>query len=136
MVQLLRKVCGVTFMSSPDASVQACTIRRNDIPVSGHQSTHTDTHAGHYEHKHEVVFCVRKAISGAVFRSDYPENPQNFGEALRRARMDAGLQIKELASELGVNETSVINWETKGVKPRGWRMEAVRDRFGEVISFA
>jgi len=33
--------------------------------------------------------------------------------------MDAGLQIKYLARMLGVNEGSIINWETRGMRPRG-----------------
>jgi len=32
-----------------------------------------------------------------IFNKDYPTNPNSFGEKLRRCRMDAGLQIKELA---------------------------------------
>ena len=42
--------------------------------------------------------------------------------------MDAGLQIKELAEMIGVNEGSVVNWELHGMKPRGWRMEALMGR--------
>ena len=61
---------------------------------------------------------VSKAIPKASFHQDYPTNPQTFGEALRKARMDAGLQIKELADEIGVNEMSVINWELRGMMPR------------------
>ncbi len=30
-------------------------------------------------------------------RPEYPDNPTTFGQALRKARIDAGLQIKELA---------------------------------------
>ena len=59
-----------------------------------------------------------RAIPKAVFRPEYPDNPKTFGEALRKARIDAGLQIKELAEELGVNEGSVINWEIHGMMPR------------------
>jgi ribosome-binding protein aMBF1 (putative translation factor) len=60
---------------------------------------------------------LEKSIPIGVFNQAYPEKPQTFGETLRKARIDAGLQIKELAQELGVDEMSVINWELKGMKP-------------------
>ena len=41
----------------------------------------------------------------------YPENPQTFGEYLRKYRMDKGLLIKDLAKIIGVTENTVLNWE-------------------------
>lgn len=58
-------------------------------------------------------------LSKAVFRRDYPENPKTFGERLRKARIDAGLLIKDLAKKRGVAEDTVINWEVRGRMPRG-----------------
>ena len=55
----------------------------------------------------------------SVFRKDYPENPKIFGEHLRKARIDAGLLIKDLAAKLEVTEDSVINWEIRGRIPSG-----------------
>jgi ribosome-binding protein aMBF1 (putative translation factor) len=52
-----------------------------------------------------------------LFNKDYPTNPRNFGERLRKARMDAGMQIKDLASVIGVTPDTVINWELRGMKP-------------------
>ena len=49
--------------------------------------------------------------------ADYPVNPKTFGERLRKARMDAGLQIKELAAMIEVTEDTIINWELRGMKP-------------------
>ena len=48
---------------------------------------------------------------------------------MRKARMDAELQIKELAQELGVNEGSVINWELKGMMPAARNMEKMTGMF-------
>jgi len=45
-------------------------------------------------------------ISQQVFNNDYPVNPKTFGERLRKARMNAGLQIKELAAMIGVTENT------------------------------
>ena len=50
-------------------------------------------------------------LTRVIFRNDYHENPRTFGEALRKARIDAGLQIKDLVEQIGVTEDSVINWE-------------------------
>jgi ribosome-binding protein aMBF1 (putative translation factor) len=52
-----------------------------------------------------------------IFNDDYPALPKGFGERLRKARMDAGLQIKEFAEKLGVTEDTVINWEVRGMRP-------------------
>ena len=57
----------------------------------------------------------------------YPKNPQNLGQKIRKTRMDKGLMIKELASQLGVTEDTVINWEARGRKPRGNNMEKVKE---------
>jgi transcriptional regulator with XRE-family HTH domain len=54
-----------------------------------------------------------------IFIKDYASNPRNFGERLRKARIDAGLQVKELAKMIGVTPDTVINWELRGSKPRG-----------------
>ena len=53
----------------------------------------------------------------------------DFGEKRRKARMDAGLQIKELASRLGVTEATVINWEVRGMGPMRREVRAFLDEF-------
>ena len=42
-----------------------------------------------------------------------------LGERIRKARMDKGLLIRELAALVGVTSDTVINWELRGVKPMG-----------------
>jgi len=41
--------------------------------------------------------------------------------------MDKGLLIRELASQLGVTEDTVINWEIRDIKPVGRNLERVRE---------
>ena len=65
----------------------------------------------------------------SVFRKDYPENPKTFGEHLRKARIDVGLRIKDLAGMIGVTEESVINWEIRGRVPRPKAREALKQVF-------
>lgn len=48
----------------------------------------------------------------------YPKNPRTIGGIIRKARMDNGLQIKQVAQALNVSSDSVINWELRGIKPR------------------
>jgi hypothetical protein len=66
----------------------------------------------------------------SIFIKDYPSNPKNFGEKLRKARMDAGMQIKDLAGMLGVTHDTIINWELRGTKPRG---REIMDRIMRLI---
>ncbi len=95
-------------------------------PVSYRKNSHKDTHAGHYYHQDKAIYSLEKSIPIRVFTPECPENPQTFGEHLRKERIDAGLQIKELAAEIGVTQDSVINWELRGMTPRGWRMDALK----------
>ena len=60
------------------------------------------------------------------FNPKYPKNPQNLGEKIRKARMDKGLLIRELASKLGVTEDTVINWEIRDIKPEEKNMEKLK----------
>jgi len=40
--------------------------------------------------------------------------------------MDKGLMIKELASQLGVTEDTVINWEVRGRNPESGNLDEIR----------
>ncbi len=51
------------------------------------------------------------------FKDKYQTNPMNFGQLIRKARMDRNLMIKDLSKIIGVTETIVINWEIRGVNP-------------------
>ena len=64
------------------------------------------------------------------FNPKYPKNLQTLGEKIRKARMDKGLEIKELADVIGVTSDSVINWEIRGVKPR----RKYRNRLTEILN--
>ena len=64
-------------------------------------------------HSYELLIPIPKQI----FNDDYPANPKTFGERLRKARMDAGLQIRQFAEIIGVTQDTVINWELRGMKP-------------------
>jgi DNA-binding transcriptional regulator YiaG len=69
-----------------------------------------------------------------VLNKDHPINLSNFGEKLRKARMDAGLQIKELAQILGVSQDTVINWEVRGITPTSQNLKEVKGLFRRLES--
>ena len=64
-----------------------------------------------------------------MFRKDYPENPKTFWEHLRKARIDVGLRIKDLAGMIGITEESAINWEIRGRVPRPKAREVLKQVF-------
>jgi DNA-binding transcriptional regulator YiaG len=61
-------------------------------------------------------------IPKQIFNDDYPTNPKTFGERLRKARMDAGLQIRKFAEIIGATGVTVINWDLRGMNRRRWRI--------------
>lgn len=64
---------------------------------------------------------------------DYPENPQNFGEKIRKIRHDKELMIKGVADAIGVTEDSIINWERRGMRPRKDLLERLMGFYGARI---
>ncbi len=47
----------------------------------------------------------------------YPSELKTLADIIRKARIDKGLQQKQLASLLSVDDTSVGNWETPNITP-------------------
>ena len=56
-----------------------------------------------------------------------PKESKTFGERIRKARMDKGLLIRELAAFVGVTADTVINWELRGVKPMGKSLRRLQE---------
>ena len=69
-------------------------------------------------------------ISKTFFVPDYPEFPKTLGERLRKARLDQGLQIKDVVQHTGISEMSIVNWERHGVKPRRHLLEKLLAFYG------
>ena len=91
------------------------------------------THAGQNYYQHFALlrntYHLERIVPKYVFCKKYPENPRTFGEHLRKARIDAGLLIKDLAAKVGVTEDTVINWEIRGRMPRPKAREALERVF-------
>jgi DNA-binding transcriptional regulator YiaG len=73
-----------------------------------------------------LVYTLEITLNLNDFNPKYPKNPQNLGEKIRKARMDKGLLIRELASQVGVTEDTVINWEIRGIKPVGRNLDKIK----------
>ncbi len=64
-----------------------------------------------------LVYTLEIEINLLDFNPKYPKNPKNFGEMIRKKRMDLGLTMKNIAEKTGVSETTVYNWEIKNIRP-------------------
>ena len=51
--------------------------------------------------------------------ADLASLPFTVGDAIRRARIDAGLTVEEVAVALKVSYRTVLNWESDKFMPRG-----------------
>lgn len=99
----------------------------NGRSFSGRCSNHMDIHDVQNDNILPLVYILEISLNLNEFNPKYPKNPRNLGEKIRKARMDKGLFIRELASELGVTEDTVINWEIRNIKPEGKNLDRVRE---------
>ena len=72
------------------------------------------------------IYTVRVDFNLLELNPRYPKNPRTLGEKMRKARMDKGLLIRELAAQLGVTEDTVINWEIRGLTPHKRHLRAIK----------
>jgi len=64
-----------------------------------------------------LVYTIEIEFNLHEYSPKYLKNPKTFGELLRKKRMNARLTMKNIARKLGVTETTVYNWEIRGIKP-------------------
>ena len=100
-------------------------------PFLGVSKNHRGIHAVHNDNLSGLVYTLEISLNLNELDPDYPKNPKTLGERIRKARMDKGLLIRELASHLGVSEDTVINWEIRDMRPKKGAMERVK-RFLEI----
>ena len=74
-----------------------------------------------------LIYTLEIDVNLLNFNSKYPKNPQPLGEKLRKARTDRKMTLKEVATLLGVSDTSVLNWEIRGKLPEAGRLEKVME---------
>ncbi|MHC4474687.1 MAG: helix-turn-helix domain-containing protein [Planctomycetota bacterium] len=61
-----------------------------------------------------------------MFDPSYPVEASCFARQVRKARMDAGLQVKQLAQAVAVHEMTIIDWEQGRTRPRRKKMEEIK----------
>jgi len=77
-----------------------------------------------------LVYTLEVEINLLDFNLKYPKNPKNFGEMIRKKRMDLRLTMREIAERIGVSETTVYNWEIKNRKPYSKTEEKLKTILG------
>jgi len=64
-----------------------------------------------------LIYTLEIVVNRLDFNPKYPKNPKNFGEMIRKKRMDMRLTMRDIAEKVGVSETTVYNWEIRNRKP-------------------
>jgi DNA-binding XRE family transcriptional regulator len=62
-----------------------------------------------------LPFC--RVSLKAARPSKIPQNPHTLGDHIKKRRLELGLFQKDVALILGVDESSVTNWEKNRTKP-------------------
>ena len=65
----------------------------------------------------ELFYTLELTLNLVELDPTYPKEPHTVGEHIRKRRLDLGLLQRQLAKQLGVNETTVHNWETSVTQP-------------------
>ena len=63
---------------------------------------------GHYELELETISIIDLKV----------KEPENFGEYIKRLRIQKGWSQKELASRIGAEVSTIIDWEKNRYTPR------------------
>ena len=77
-----------------------------------------------------LIYTFEFEVNLLELNPTYPKDPKTFGDYIRRARMDKGLLIRELATLVGVSPDTIINWELRHVKPTGKGLEKIAQVLG------
>jgi DNA-binding transcriptional regulator YiaG len=83
----------------------------NDIPVVHNRNFSLPT-------TYYPNYQITKEIPRNVYKPSYPVKINSLGDLIRKTRMDLGLQIKDLAKILKVEEDTIINWEYRRKQPQ------------------
>jgi transcriptional regulator with XRE-family HTH domain len=76
------------------------------------------------------TYSIQAKIPISIFQPDYPVNPRNLGQFLKKIRIELGLQIKQAAKQAGLNDDTIIGWEVRGVKPKKEHLEKLLKFYG------
>ena len=66
-------------------------------------------------------------MNRGILDPTYPQHPTSLPEQIRKARMDAWLQIKELAWLAQIHEMTIVNWEQGHTQPEQRKLARVEE---------
>ena len=80
-----------------------------DTRASGRPGSHRDSAS--------LPFYHLTIITAHPKKPGYPTALVTIGDHIRKRRLDSGLFQRQVAAQIGVNATSILNWEKRGMKP-------------------
>jgi DNA-binding transcriptional regulator YiaG len=101
-----------------------CNGRQSEVVPVNHRGIHEIQNINSVTHC--LIYTFETEINLLDFNPAYPKNPQSLGQKIRKVRMDRGMFIRELASQIGVSEDTIINWEVRNVKPTEGSLEKLK----------
>lgn len=72
-----------------------------------------------------MPFCNLRLKGPKLLDRAYPEELRAIGDHVRKRRLDLGLLQREVALRIGVDKTTVYNWEAGTASPRRQALPAV-----------
>ena len=71
-------------------------------------------------------YAFHRPLPRSIFHPEYAAEPTCLGELLRKIRLDLGMNMRQVAEEVGVFHDTVIDWEVRGRKPTKERFACLR----------
>ncbi|MFX1487423.1 MAG: helix-turn-helix domain-containing protein [Promethearchaeota archaeon] len=82
------------------------------------------------------TYLVTRDIPLYIFNPSFPAEPATLGDVIRKLRIEQGMLQRELAEAIGVNETSVYNWENSRTRPKGKYVKRIEEYFSVTLNNA
>ncbi len=64
-----------------------------------------------------LPFCHRVLTATKLKSPEYPKELKTLGDHIRKRRLDLGLFQRQVAEQIGVTESTILNWESNATRP-------------------
>jgi hypothetical protein len=64
-----------------------------------------------------LPMCHLRLACSKPMSCAYPKELKTLGDRIRRRRLDLGMFQRDVAERVGVNETTILNWEKNRTQP-------------------
>jgi DNA-binding XRE family transcriptional regulator len=81
-----------------------------------------------------LPFCGLRLKAEKPPPKAYPRELKIIGDHIRKRRLDLGLLQKEVAEQIGVDKTTIMNWERGRREPAPWNIPAIIHFLGDAPS--